>query len=624
MRMTERQQILILVAITLLVGVLAVAGAAALPELFREDLEVQHYDAVFYENGTLVERYTYLVRSAGEYRMLFRYWDAPLTFAPIDQPHIEFIGMTAPPGTIGYVKNAGGEVRTAAGTASSSDLAGIQSLAFANEVGLYNPDYFDPGTYTVEYRYRVRPPVEYDDQWAHLNLKLVDEHVPFRDLRITLPFGGDIEEVYTHPPTLNIERMVEEVSADPSALDVERTAEAVVITGSATQDDALNVELILDRGFMERIDGFPTFVPDVRQQAADANRWPPILYGAASVLYGLAAVLVLAMPFILLGVYLRYGREKPFTVPEYLSFTPNTTLKPWQVNLLFKGDPLEFDDNGFYATVLDLHRQGKIVVTEKSEGEGVTVRIVSGESTDPYERRVLTFLGNIADDHVVDTAELAKFAETARRSPGYQHRIMQYQQSLTALSRDVDTTLSRQYVKDGRTLILPLIFLGAIPCGLAILAFIFAPGAAYLLIPAGVLSFIVAVQVGIAALFPSPLFGFWKGARYKEKLEWDAFAYFLSDLALIRQYSPADLSMWGEWLVYGTALGLGDKVEQAMKNLNISLPDVGMPLYSNMPVIFAPIVLYSPPSSGGSGGFGGGGGSFGGGGGFGGGGAGGR
>ena len=60
-----------------------------------------------------------------------------------------------------------------------------------------------------------------------------------------------------------------------------------------------------------------------------------------------------------------------------------------------------------------------------------------------------------------------------------------------------------------------------------------------------------------------------------------------------------------------------------MKNLNISLPDVGIPLYSNMPVIFAPIVLYSPPSSGGGGGFGGGG-SFGGGGGFGGGGVGGR
>jgi len=606
MRVTERQQILVLVAITLIVGVLAVAGANALPALFRGSLEIEQYDAVFYENGTLIERYTYDVRSAGEYRMLFRYWDAPLAFSAIDRPHIEFLGMTAPPGTIGYVKNYWGEVRTAAGTATSTDLATMRSLAFDSEVGLYNPDYFAPGTYTAEYRYRVRPPIEYDSQWAHLNLKLVDEHVPYRDLQITLPFAGVIEEVYTHPPTL----------------EVERTEEAVVITGSAPQDDALNVEMILETAFMEEIDGFPEFVPDVRQQAVDANRWPPILYGAASVLYGLATALVLAMPFILLGIYLRYGREKPFTVPEYLSFTPNTALKPWQVNLLFKGDALEFDDNGFYATVLDLHRQKKIVVAEKPDGDGVTVRIVSGESTDPYEQRVLNFLANIADDHVVDTAELEKFAQTARRSPGYQHRILQYQQSLAALTRDVDTTLARRYIKDGRTMVLPLVFLGAIPCGLAILAFILAPGAASLLIPAGVLSFIVAVQVGIAALFPSTLFGFWKGDHYKEKLEWDAFAYFLSDLALIRQYSPADLSMWGEWLVYGTALGLGDKVEQAMKNLNISLPDVGVPLYSGMPVIFAPIVFYSPPSSGGRGGLGGGG-SFGGGG-FGGGGVGGR
>jgi uncharacterized membrane protein len=607
MRVTERQQILALVAITLLVGVLAVAGATALPGLLGGNLDVEYYDAVFYENGTLVERYTYDVRSAGEYRMLFRYWDAPLTFGAIDRPHIEFLGMTAPPGTVGYVKDSEGEVRTAAGTATSTDLAAIRSLAFDNEVGLYNPGYFAPGTYTVEYRYRVRPPIEYDDRWAHLNLKLVDKHVPYRSLRITLPFAGDIEEVYTHPPTL----------------EVERTADAVVITGNAPQDDALNVELILDPSFTEKVGGFGEFVPNVQQQTADANRWPPILYGAASILYGLATVLVLAMPFVLLGVYLRYGREKSFTVPEYLSFTPNTALKPWQVNLLFKGDALEFDNNGFYATVLDLHRQGKIVITEKPEGNAVTVRIVSGESSDPYEQRVLNFLANIADDHVVDTAELAAFAETARRSPGYQHRILQYQQSLTALTRDVDTTLSRRYIMDGRTMIIPLIFLGAIPCGLAILAFIFAPGAAFLLIPAGILSFIVAVQVGIAALFPSTLFGFWKGDHYKEKLEWDAFAYFLSDLALIRQYSPADLSMWGEWLVYGTALGLGDKVEQAMKNLNISLPDVGVPLYSNMPMIFAPIVLFSPPSSGGSGGLGGGG-SFGGGGGFGGGGVGGR
>jgi len=170
-------------------------------------------------------------------------------------------------------------------------------------------------------------------------------------------------------------------------------------------------------------------------------------------------------------------------------------------------------------------------VTEKPEGKGVTVRILSTESTDPYEQRVLNFLANLADDHVVDTADLEDLARTARRSPGYQHRIVQYQQSLAALTRDVDTSFAYRYIKDGRTLILPLAFLGAIPCGLSILLFLIAPGAAYLLVPAAVLSLIAAIQVGIAALFPSTLFGFWKGESYREKLEWDAFARFLSDLA---------------------------------------------------------------------------------------------
>lgn len=606
--MTERQQITVLVAITLLIGISAIAGSITLPGLFAEDLNVQNYDMVFFENGTLVESYTYDVRTPGEYRMLFRYWDVPLTFNPIDRPHIEFLGMTAPPEAIGYVKNSEGEVRTASGSAKSEDLATIRDLALTDEVGIFNPDYFAPGVYTVEYRYQVRPPVEYDREWAHLNLKLVDEHVPYRNLRITLPFAGDIESIYTHPPTL----------------DVKRTAETIIITGSATQNDALNVEMILDPKFIEKIDGFPEHVPNVREKTVDANRWSGIFYDAAEILHDISIFLVLAVPFIFLGIYIRYGREKQFTVPKYLSFIPNTELKPWQVNLLFKGDPLDFDEDGFYATLLDLHRQKKIIIAEKSDDDGITIRIISEKSSDFYEQRALNFLTNISENNLVDTAELAAFARTAKRSPGYQHRIMQYQKSLAALKRSVDTTLSRKYIVDGRNLILPLVFLGAIPCGLSILTFIFAPGAADLLIPAGILSFIVAVQVGIAALFPSTLFGIWKDDHHKEKLEWDAFAYFLSDLALIRKYSPADISIWGEWLVYGTALGLGDKVEVAMKDLNINLPDVGVPLYSNMPMIFAPIVFYSPPSSGGgSGGFGGGG-SFGGGGGFGGGGVGGR
>ncbi|MCK7520923.1 MAG: hypothetical protein MZV64_26125 [Ignavibacteriales bacterium] len=38
------------------------------------------------------------------------------------------------------------------------------------------------------------------------------------------------------------------------------------------------------------------------------------------------------------------------------------------------------------------------------------------------------------------------------------------------------------------------------------------------------------------------------------------------------------ISMWGEWLVYGTALGVGENVEQAMKSLNIRIHETGVPL----------------------------------------------
>ena len=123
---------------------------------------------------------------------------------------------------------------------------------------------------------------------------------------------------------------------------------------------------------------------------------------------------------------------------------------------------------------------------------------------------------------------------------------------------------------------------------------------------------VVIVQAVIAFAAPSTLFGHWKDDRYKEKLEWDAFTHFLSDMAMIQKYAPADLSMWGDWLVYGTALGVGDKVEKAMKALNIRVADTGVPVGAiGMTSAFLPLASFSPPSHGSSGGgFGGGGGGL--------------
>jgi uncharacterized membrane protein len=92
---------------------------------------------------------------------------------------------------------------------------------------------------------------------------------------------------------------------------------------------------------------------------------------------------------------------------------------------------------------------------------------------------------------------------------------------------------------------------------------------------------------------------------------------------MIQKYAPTDLSTWGDWLIYGTALGVGKKVEKAMQSLNVGVADAGLPVGPvGMNYAFIPLIAFTPPSSGSSGGRGGFGGGFGGGG-FGGGGAGG-
>jgi Predicted membrane protein (DUF2207) C-terminal domain len=88
----------------------------------------------------------------------------------------------------------------------------------------------------------------------------------------------------------------------------------------------------------------------------------------------------------------------------------------------------------------------------------------------------------------------------------------------------------------------------------------------------------IGLQCLATMLFPPTLLGRWKVDTYREKLQWDAFRAFLSDMVKIREYSHADQAMWGDWLIFGTALGVGDGVVAAMEDLHIQIPAAEMGL----------------------------------------------
>ena len=77
-------------------------------------------------------------------------------------------------------------------------------------------------------------------------------------------------------------------------------------------------------------------------------------------------------------------------------------------------------------------------------------------------------------------------------------------------------------------------------------------------------------------------------------------------MAQLKKYELQDLSIWKEWLVYATALGVGEKVANAMKELNINVAEARyypFMIYSFVHINRTYQAAYAP--KGGGGGFGG-------------------
>ena len=126
-------------------------------------------------------------------------------------------------------------------SATESSRSTIEDLAYYDEVGIFNPDYYNSGQYSAEYTYVVNPPLEYDSTTTHLNLKLAGEsHIPYRDVKVTLPARG-IDQVYVYPPLMK----------------TEKTGDTYVITGSLAANEILAVEMLGSVRWIQPVPGLP-------------------------------------------------------------------------------------------------------------------------------------------------------------------------------------------------------------------------------------------------------------------------------------------------------------------------------------------------------------------------------
>ena len=606
--MAEVRQLAKIIAVTVLIGLIGftivhyfIPLAAFQPP---DNVVVKEYQATIYLNGTLVEDYLYDIRVSDRYRMLYRSWKAPVSQIEIDQPYVEVVSVEAPAETVDYIKDHVGNVSA---PINPSDLlqytekgllahfhSYIDYLASSNEVGCYKKDYFKAGTYKIRYVFRLHPPIEYDGTLCHLNIKLADEHLPYQKVTILIENSELVRNVYQHPPSLQIFQ-----------------GSTIEIHGSSARNELLEVELLLESDILEILDGFVSNIPNVESETVQANTAYVNQYLVIEGLRSAVKILVLALPFILLVIYFWHNKEKDVTVPKYLSYVPNPDRKPWLVNLLFKDDSLKFDKNGFYATILDLHRQGKIKIIPRDKG--LRIGIIDKENPDEmsYESKVLSFLRSLSKENILDTDEMKASIKAQKQARSLEDS-SSATYALSAFSIVADEKkkiISKQIVGKKRVALLwlfPVLLLGVSVVLMATLQY-------HALVPrvealAG--SIVLLIQcTAISVIAPLTLFfAKWREPLRKEKLEWKSFKAVLSDLAMIQRYAPEDLSIWKEWLIYGTALGVGKKVAEAMKELKI--PMVEADIVYLMPLVFASIAGMVPGSAHPvwGGGFGGGGG----------------
>jgi uncharacterized membrane protein len=613
--LSETRQAAMVIAAVLFIGLLGLLLTGGLPGvkaglpadivIAGKDVYVDDYSADLYLNGTLKESFIYNIDAADKYRMLYRSWTTlPVSLQNMSRPYVEPLEIIPPPGTIPYIKDQSGRVTvTAEDEASQADISEINSLAEINEAGCYMPQRFESGSYRIDYQFSIHPPLECDSEYCHWNLAFADKHLPYRQATITIHDPENlIVQLFPHMP-----------------FDVKKEGDAWIMTGSSPEDGLVEVEMLLRPEAAETIDGFPRQVSNVREKTLEAQQSK----SSSNLLFALRA-LVLIFPFALALFYFKFGKEKQFTVPSTLSYVPHKR-KPWLVNMVFRGDAFDFDEDGFYATLLDLHERGAIDIDSKAglkikllKDEGTTDAEAAGNGFDDYERNVLSFLKEHSANGTFDPAAFEAEVKRLSSSRSRSSELKALHDRMDELLRNGDRDAASAFVS-GRSL---RVFGGSGIGYLFRIAFyivffaIFLGGLSLLANPVAATVFILLAQAAVPALAPSALFGRWKEDYYKEKLEWDAFRNFLSDFAMIKKYAPEDLGMWKEWLIYGTALGVGDKVREAMDDLNVSIPlafaESGMRTY------FAHAYSASAPrssGSGGGGGFGGGGGSGGGGGG---------
>ena len=298
--------------------------------------------------------------------------------------------------------------------------------------------------------------------------------------------------------------------------------------------------------------------------------------------YIILALLSLISPIVAIFTYIKYGREPKVEYDGIYEREPPTNDPPEVVNAIYaKGKIGAPNMDGFEACILNLidKKVFKISKVQNEDTETNDLYIKFSDNTNGLnsnEKHVYDILYKFASG---DTLNLSSLNTSLSYESDAKWFMEEYHNWCDDVKNEIKPQVEKEFNNKG-TKIISILGLFGLIFGIIItfLGFlsnlsngIFAIGGGIFLIIFSVIMFIM----------DDDKFGQWTQEGRVRYLKWKNFKKFIKDNSLINEHPPESISIWRKYLIYGAALGVADKVYEAMKlqEKNINYYDDDIFLY---------------------------------------------
>ena len=290
--------------------------------------------------------------------------------------------------------------------------------------------------------------------------------------------------------------------------------------------------------------------------------------------YLVLGLLSILSPVVAVITYIRYGREPKVDYDGIYERDLPSDDPPEVVNAIYAtGDIGRPDMDGFEASILNLIDKKVLSIQSVADTQTETNDLYikfNGDSSglESNEKQVYDILHYFANG---DSLNLSSLNTTLSYESNAEWFMDQYHDWQNNVKDSIEPRVNEEFNDTGTTIITALSVGGLVVGVILTLLGIWTELKSGMYSIAGGI-FLILFSVLIMRL-DDDKFGQWTPKGRVMYLKWKNFKKFLKDNSLIKEHPPESIVIWRKYLIYGAALGVADKVYDAMKLQETNLSD---------------------------------------------------